>query len=283
MRLAVHLDGRTARRFGDRVRRRRSARAGRPRVADAVRVAPARPGLARPGRAPAPPTRRTVGRPGRPAARRPADRAQVVRGVRRRRRRAGDGRLLPHQPLDRRASPTPPVSRRPARRSSAACPGIARDDGADGVARHAPLRLGRARRAARSERGRRRRRAPGPSPSSCRPGATRSCSSRRRSPTSWRRSPSPGSTARPSTSDGHSCASARRQFDPAISLVDDPLAVGFGVRRRGNAATRLTLVDVGHGAVAHPRPPQRGRGRVPTSTGPRRSESGARGGRSPAT
>ena len=52
----------------------------------------------------------------------PDDRAARGQGVRRRRRRPGDRRLLPHGPLDGRAAPTRPASPSPARAPTSAWP-----------------------------------------------------------------------------------------------------------------------------------------------------------------
>ena len=93
---------------GDRDRRRRPrARwsSGRPTRCRSRRAIPA-------GRASPPPAR--AGRRPRPIAAAAGDDARrpgaAWCGLRRRRRRSRDGRLLPHQPLDRGASPTRPVT-----------------------------------------------------------------------------------------------------------------------------------------------------------------------------
>ena len=51
------------------------------------------------------------------------------------------------------------------------------------------------------------------------------------------------------------------QFDPAITLVDDPLAVGLGYDDEGTPRRRLVLVERGHDRVADPRPALGRRGR----------------------
>ncbi len=50
------------------------------------------------------------------------------------------------------------------------------------------------------------------------------------------------------------------QHDPAITLYDDPLALGLGYDREGTPRQRLTLISSGRTRGVHPRPPYR-RGR----------------------
>ena len=125
-------------------RRRSSARTGSTasssRVLAAAALAPLDAGLA--GRRAAGPARRRRA-PVDPATRdaSPDDRATIVRRLRRRRRRAGDGRVLPDEPLARRRSPTRPARPSTAESADVGLAGIARRDGADGVARLASGRL----------------------------------------------------------------------------------------------------------------------------------------------
>ena len=111
-----------------------------------------------------------------------------------------------------------------------------RATGADGLARHAPLSIAEldghalgARAAAKARAWTRARRAAA-GPLRGGPGADA------RSPTSsatWRAT---GSTARRSTSAPRSSTLGEEQFDPALSLVDDPLALGLGYDAEGTPA-----------------------------------------------
>ena len=91
----------------------------------------------------------------------------------------------------------------------------------------------------------RRRPTPASIRSSCRPTATRSCSSRRPSPTSSRRSRCTASTPRPSPSGARSCVSATSSSTRAVDLVDDAPGAGLGYDAEGTPRRRLVLVDGG--------------------------------------
>ncbi len=129
--------------------------------------------------------------------------------------------------------------------------------------------------------GRRRRCGPGPIRSSSRPAATRSCSSRRRSPTCCRTWPCGASAARRSTSADPSPSSARPSSTRAVTLVDDPLVAGVGydtegtphqragARRRTGRRWRCATIAARRRRRARPRPatpPGRRRGARSRST-----------------
>ena len=72
------------------------------------------------------------------------------------------------------------------------------------------------------------------------------------------------------------------QFDPAITLIDDPVAAGFGYDGEGTPRGRRGARRCRHDHRHHPRPPlgRRGRGRHPRGT---RSRAASPGGRWPGT
>ena len=134
--------------------------------------------------------------------------------------------------------------------------GIARRDGADGVARRQrrPARpTSTAPRWARRRRPRRRRR---PTRSSCRRGATRWCSSRPPWRTCCRTSSFYGFNGKRYAERQSFAEPGAAQFDRAVTVVDDPLGAVRRCRstRRAPADGALTLVEAGTTrAVAHDR------------------------------
>ena len=280
MRLVVHLDGRTASGSATRGLRRRRAH-------------PGGPGRRRRPRRPAGPdvagARRRRQRRARPtgvdlatAGATPADRAEVVRGF-------VDGAggletagLLPHQPLDRRASPARPGSPSPARPWSAASPGSPATDGADGLARHAPLSIAeldgaRPRRAGRGE-GPRLDRPRG----AARRAATRSCSSRPPWPTSsatWPRTRFNGKAVNERTSFVR--ARRGRSSTRRCRSWTTRSRVGLGYDAEGTPRRRLPLVESGRTVARHPRPAFGRRGRRREHRSPRRGGLLVRTGRPP--
>ena len=215
-------------------------RAHRRRGAAGARSTPAGPALAPPRRsARSPPldpatAARLAGRSGRPR-----------QGVRRRRRWAGDRRLLPDQPLvgrlrqlgrpgrRRRRAPTSAWRASPGGRAATASPGRRRAGWPTStVPCSAPAPRPRP--------------TPASTRSSCRPTATRSCSSRRPSPTSSRRSAVYGFNAK--------AVAERRSFvrlgddavrpAPSTSSTTRP-APGSAYDAEGTPRRRLVLVDGG--------------------------------------
>ncbi len=236
MRLRIHHDGRTASGLGDGGRRGRSASPRRACRRNAVRVAPRRPRL---GRA------RTTGRSwhyvsgrcchrrrdaGRSGARScgrssTAPAAWTRPGYCRTNHWSGGFANSAGQALTGEAV-------------ECGMSGIARLDGADGVARHAPAPPGRAgRRASLGARAAAKARASDEAGRAARRslrGRARAGGRRRH-----RRRPrrTQGSTARRSTSDARSYAWARTSSTRPSRLVDDPLVGRLRLRQRRHAAS----------------------------------------------
>ena len=249
MRLVVHLDGRTATGSASVVSDE-DVRALVDRVADAVRVAPLDPTW--PGLAPSARAGSTSGVDLATAGATPADRAEVVRGF------VDGAEGLETAGYCRTNHWTGGFANSAGQSVSGEAvecgvSGIARDRGADGLARYAPLSIAELD-GAPSERARRRRRARRRSRSSCRRVATRWCSSPAPSPTCSAtspatRSPVGGQRAQvlPASSAPTSSTRRSRSWTTRWCWV-------WGTTPRARPGRRLSLVERGTDRRADPRP-----------------------------